>query len=285
MRIRLDQAESDVFNAAVSGVSKDPAFLLDALRSAQREIEVLRGEVAALAERRSEWMAMLSHELRTPLSLISGYGRLMLSGEAGPTTAKQDLYLTESAKGCRRLDGLIRQMLDVVDEKSVRDNLEIALHDTEEWVSDVLVMMAPIFESSGVHVICEIEPDLPKCHLDRLRAEQVLTNLLQNALRVTKSGGTVRVQVQKVGACGHADLEISVVDEGPGVEPQCRERIFEPFVQLGPPKSQFGLGLGLAICRRIADAHGGRLGVDDVAGGGSRFFFRFPVHPGSTKME
>ena len=80
-------------------VSEHTDFLLDSLISAQREIETLRNQLTDLADRRSEWMAMLSHELRTPLSLISGYGRLMLSGEAGPITAKQDLYLTESAKG------------------------------------------------------------------------------------------------------------------------------------------------------------------------------------------
>ena len=228
---------------------------------------------------------MLSHELRTPLSLISGYGRLMLSGEAGPITAKQELYLTESAKGCRRLDGLIRKMLDVVDENSVKDSLELNFHEADEWVGDVLSMMAPIFESAGVHLVLDIAKDLPKCQIDRLRAEQVLTNLLQNAVRVSKPGGVLKVVVRKLGTGSTAAVEVSVFDEGPGVGPQDRQRIFEPFVQVDSPGNQYGLGLGLAICRRIVEAHGGRLGVDGVPGGGSRFFFALPVIPGSIEME
>lgn len=283
--MRLHQTKLDDVKPGAPMVSEHTDFLLDSLISAQREIETLRNQLTDLADRRSEWMAMLSHELRTPLSLISGYGRLMLSGEAGPITAKQDLYLTESAKGCRRLDGMIQKMLDVVDENSVEDRLELDFHDADEWVSDVLTMMAPIFESSGIHLVLEIEHDLPKCQIDRLRAEQVLTNLLQNAVRVTKSGGTLKVVVRKLETGPQASVEVSVLDEGPGVERQDRQRIFEPFVQVDSPGRQYGLGLGLAICRRIVDAHGGRLGVDCAPGGGSRFFFALPVTPGSMGVE
>ena len=285
MRTSLDQTGLDDLNPVVPWVSEDVDFLMDSLRSAESEIERLQSEVAAFAERRSEWMAMLSHELRTPLSLISGYGRLMLSGDAGPITARQDLYLTESSKGCRRLDAMIRKMLDVVGEKSVQESLDLGDHDVDEWVSDVLTMMAPIFETADIHLVLDIEHDLPKCQVDRLRAEQVLTNLLQNAVRVTPSGGTLKVIVRKLGGCSKAALEFSVLDEGPGVELQDRKRIFEPFVQTGSLGSQHGLGLWLAICRRIVDAHGGCLGVDDAPGGGSRFFFILPVAPGSMEME
>ena len=283
--MRLDQTEVDDVNPGPPMLLEDNTALLDSLNAAKTEIESLRDQLTTLSDRRSEWMAMLSHELKTPLSLISGYGRLMLSGEAGPMTAKQELYLTESAKGCRRLDGLIRKMLDVVDEKSVKDSLELDFHETDEWVSNVLTMMAPIFESAGVHLVLDIERDLPKCQIDLLRAEQVLTNLLQNAVRVSKPGGVLKVVARKLETCATAAVEVSVLDEGPGVERQDRQRIFEPFVQLDLPERQYGLGLGLAICRRIVDAHGGQLGVDRAPGGGSRFFFALPVIAGSIEME
>ncbi len=275
--MRLDEAEADGLLSASAMVSEDSAFLVDSLKSAQEEIEMLRNEVAAFADRRSEWMAMLSHELRTPLCLIAGYGRLLLSGEGGPLTEKQCEYLNEGLKNYNRLEALIEKMLDVVDANSVKESLEFDFHAPDDLVLDVLAMMAPIFESSDIQLAVDIEPGLPECRLDRLRVEQVLTNLFQNAARVTKSGGSIFVSVRKTSFSGKDAAGFSVSDEGPGVPQHHRERIFEPFVQLGPPTGQLGLGLGLTICRRIVDAHGGKLGVDDALGGGSRFFLVLPI--------
>ena len=247
-----------------------------ALRLAEKQIEILRAEVVALTQGRSEWVAMLSHELRTPLAILSGYSRLLLSEEAGTLSEKQSHYLEESRKSCRRLESLLGKLLDVVDGRGLEGRLEVQSHDPAELIHSVLGMMGPILESRGIQVDLDLPDDLPICFLDRIRIEQVITNLLQNALGVTKSGGILRISARMLGDAPNHWLECSVQDHGPGIAAHQKERIFEPFFQVSASRAEFGLGLGLAISSAIVEAHRGRISVEDVPGGGSRFFFLLP---------
>ena len=105
---------------------------------------------------------------------------------------------------------------------------------------------------------------------------QVLTNLLANAIRYTKAGGSIRIESRALEADGRALVEIAVMDQGPGVAHVDRDRIFEPYERGDRGIDDRGVGLGLSICKRIVEAHGGRIGVSDEPGGGSRFAFTLP---------
>jgi len=271
---------------AASGDPRDGA-----LARAEREIARLRAEVAALSSDRADWLTVLAHELRTPLTVVCGYNRLLLSGEAGPLTADQTRYLEESTRSCRRLDRFIEGLLGAVHDGFLEKRLEIAPNDLETLLADVCRMLAPLLEARGLRVELEVEPAARRARFDTTGIEQVVTNLLGNAVRYSKAGGTLRVFARRRDpeavrrnagaveepACTGDAVAVSVVDQGPGIPPADRERVFEPMVRIGGSGDGDGLGLGLAICRRIVVAHGGRIRGDDAPGGGSRFTFTLPA--------
>ena len=277
MRETVDQMDADDFAKRPMLDRFQEGGASGALRLAEKQIETLRAEVAALIQGRSEWVAMLSHELRTPLAILSGYSRLLLSEEAGTLSEKQSHYLEESRKSCHRLEGLLAKLLDVVDGRGLEGRLEVQSHDPAELIQSVLGMMGPILESREIQVDLDLSDDLPVCLLDRIRIEQVITNLLQNAVGVTKSGGILRISARILGDASNHWLEYSVQDHGPGIAAHQKERILEPFFQVAASPTELGLGLGLSISNAIVKAHRGRIGVEDAQGGGSRFFFLLPV--------
>lgn len=267
-------------NAEQAVVAQDELTrLAAALQRAQLQILELREEIAANAADRADWVTVLAHELRTPLTVISGYNRLMLSGDAGPVTAEQTRFLAECSKSCRRLDAFIGSLLDAAHDGFLEKGLEIDRNDIGASIRDVCDLLRPIVEEKGVEVVVDVDPAARFALFDTIRIEQVLTNLLSNAIRYTKPGGTLRV-VTRIGADSDAaGIEVCVIDQGPGIPPDDRDRIFEPFVQLAPSSQGDGIGLGLAICRRIVRAHGGAIHVSDEPGGGCRFVFSLPNRP------
>lgn len=251
----------------------DPGGLEAALERARREIVDLRSEVAALSADRADWLTVLAHELRTPLTVISGFNRLLMSGNAGPLSEEQQHFLAESSKSCKRLDAFIESLLDTVHDGFLEKSLEPKPNDVERAIGDVCGLMQPILDERGVEVSVSIDPAARWASFDTTRVEQVVTNLLGNAIRFSQPGAALRFLTRRVAVEGDELVEVTLVDQGPGVAPRDRERIFEPFVQGGGAKSGEGLGLGLAICRRIVQAHGGSISVRDEPGGGSRFAF------------
>ncbi len=265
-------------NAEQVGVAQDELTrLAAALQRAQLQIVELREELATSAADRADWVTVLAHELRTPLTVISGYNRLMLSGEAGPVTVEQSRFLAESSKSCRRLDAFVASLLDAAHDGFLEKGLEISTHDIGASIRDVCDLLRPIVEGKGMQVVVEVDPAARYALFDTIRIEQVLTNLLSNAIRYTKPGGAIRVLTRSGSDPGAASLEVCVVDQGPGISPEDRDRVFEPFVQLAPSALSDGIGLGLAICRRIVGAHGGSIRVSDEPGGGCWFVFSLPA--------
>jgi signal transduction histidine kinase len=122
-----------------------------------------------------------------------------------------------------------------------------------------------------------VDPDATWAHFDPARIEQVVTNLLSNAIRYSKPGTSVSVTTRSIAAANHRFVELAVVDTGPGVATEDQTRIFEPYVRAADDHASGGLGLGLAICKRIVDAHGGTIAVCDEPGWGSRFSFTLPA--------
>lgn len=244
----------------------------------QEEIVRLRERVAALEADRADWLTVLAHELRTPLTIISGYNRLLLSGEAGPLTAEQARYLEESTRSCKRLDAFVASLLDSAHDGFLEERLETGAGDLGVLVDDVCGLLRPLIDQKGLELVVDVAADARRARFDPLRIEQVVTNLLGNAIRYTKPGGSLRVETRRRGGRDGAVLEVAVHDQGPGIPAADRERVFEPFVRLASDdRGGAGLGLGLAICRRIVAAHGGAIGVDEAAGGGCRFHFTLPA--------
>ena len=219
----------------------------------------------------------MSHELRTPITFINGYNRLLLREEVGPLTSEQRRFLEESTKGCQRLSAFVGNLLEASRETQGGEILELGTGAIVSVLEGVAELFQQMLAEHDVRLIVKGDTDLA-ARFDRLRIEQVLTNLVTNALKYTDGGSTIELSASVLSrAGGGAELiEIVVADDGPGVDPSNRERIFEPYVQVGEDSGAGGLGLGLAICRRLVEAHGGTISVDERPGGGARFAFTLP---------
>jgi len=254
-----------------------------------REVHAANREVAGLRERllrendeREELLTVVSHELRTPVTIISGYNRLLLAEKIGPLNDEQRGFLIEGSKACRRLDLFIGNLLEASRQNSDGEVLEITHAGLAPVVDEVVSLLRPLFDDAKLDVRVDIAEDADRARFDRTRLEQILINLLGNAIKFSPPGAAIEISTR---ATSHAQkgglerpcVEFRISDEGPGVEPAYRQRIFEPYVQIGEESGAGGLGLGLAICRRLVEAHGGAISVQSRSEGGSRFVFTIPV--------
>lgn len=246
-----------------------------------RELKALHHEVASLREQtrreaheREDLLTVVSHELRTPLTVIAGYHRMLLAEDpaVGPLGAAQRRYLEEGARACRKLDVFVENLMAASREAPGAEVLEIGTGSLSAAVEEAVRGVAPLAAERGI----QLEPTLaPGCRarFDRTAVERVLTNLLSNALRYAR--GRIEIGARELYAGGRRMWEVSVSDDGPGVPPADRQRVFDPYVQASAAQGG-GLGLGLAICRRLVEAHGGSIAVGESSLGGARFVFTLP---------
>ena len=252
------------------------------LHGANREVADLRERMRRESDEREELLTVVSHELRTPVTIISGYNRLLLAEKIGPLNNEQRGFLVEGSKACRRLDLFIGNLLEASRQNSDSDVLEISHAGLEPVVEEVVGLLRPLFDDAKLKVRVYIEKDADRARFDRTRLEQILINLLGNAIKFSPPGAAIEISTHAVpcvrkGGPERPCVEFRISDEGPGVAPAYRKRIFEPYVQIGEESGAGGLGLGLAICRRLVEAHGGAISVDGRSGSGSSFAFTIPV--------
>jgi len=250
------------------------------LHRANREIAALRERLRRESAEREQILTVVSHELRTPVTVIAGYNRLLLSERVGALSEEQRRFLHESTKSCQRLSAFIGNLLEAARDVSADGALEVCETSLRPTIEGVAAFLAPLLEEHRLTIALDLDPADTRARFDPLRVEQVLTNLLGNAIKYTRPGGTITISTRPEREEERAMVSVAVEDDGPGVAPADRERIFEPYVRAGEASRAGGLGLGLAICQRIVLAHGGTIRVEDRPGGGSRFVFTLPAATG-----
>jgi signal transduction histidine kinase len=259
--------------------------LSQSLHAANRELAELREQRQRDHADREELLQVVSHELRTPVTVINGYHRLLLSEEVGALNDEQRRYLRETTKSCHRLNAFIGNLLEGARPAPRDRDLDLRNASLEPTLSGVVSFLRPMLDERRLRVEMAIDHDALWARFDGPRIEQVLTNLLGNATRYATGGGTIEVSTAPIEAAGLRFVEVSVADDGPGVPLKDRERIFEPYVRGSQRSGGGGLGLGLAICKRIVDAHGGSIAVTDRRGAGCRFAFTLPAVDPEEKRE
>jgi len=247
------------------------------LAGARREIESLRACLDGEAEQREQLLGVVSHELRTPVTVISGYSRLLLAGEVGPLNEEQSRFLVECQKSCKRLDDFIGHLLEASRAIHGETPLDLVAAPLGTTLRGVVGFLRPLVDERGLRVDVDLHPEAQWARFDADRVEQILTNLLGNAVKYANPGGRVTVATRPLAAAGRRFVEVAVTDDGPGIPREDRERIFEPYVRGSRGRGEGGLGLGLAICKRLVEAHGGAITLSDAPGGGSRFAFSLPA--------
>jgi len=246
------------------------------------EREELFGEQARLTERvfaasqaKSDFIASMSHELRTPLSAILGFSELMRSEpQAGDGRTVPEEWIDHIHTAGQHLLSLINDVLDLAKVEAGRLELEATTFDLDTLVRETIAGLRPLADRKAIEVSFTASEDLATFSADRGRVRQVLYNLLSNAIKFTPDGGRILVAAERSGD----ETRLSVEDTGPGISAADRELIFEEFRQVGDISGRReGTGLGLALARRLVEAHGGRIELVSEVGSGSRFTAVFPT--------
>jgi PAS domain S-box-containing protein len=230
-----------------------------------------RGIEAQQASRfKSEFLANMSHELRTPLNAIIGFTAMMHKGMVGPVSEVQQTYLGDVLTSSRHLLRLINDVLDLAKVESGKIVLRPEPIDLVDVVDEVRDVLSGLAGTRQLRIETAIDPAVAAAVLDPARVKQILYNYLSNAIKFTPDGGRVEV---RIGPEGPGSFRIDVTDTGPGIAAADLKRLFVEFQQLdnSASKKHQGTGLGLALTKRLVEAHGGYVAVRSAVGLGTTF--------------
>ncbi len=232
-------------------------------------------ERAESADRlKSAFLATMSHELRTPLNSIIGFTGIMLQGLPGPLNEEQTKQLGMVQGSARHLLELINDVLDLSKIEAGQFQIEAEPFDVRAAVDKVTRLVAPMAEKKQLALTSEVSPDVGEMTGDRRRFEQILINILNNAVKFSEEG-YVRLE------CGvdGDELVTRVSDTGIGIRPEDLGQLFNPFqqVDIGLTRNHEGSGLGLSICKKLLEIMGGSITVESEWGAGSTFTFKLPL--------
>src|SRR5579884_2325350 len=222
----------------------------------------------------SHFLSLVSHELRSPLNTLNGYLDLLLEGIAGELNEQQREFVQRARAGSEHLYSLLEDLLLIARADAGQLRLNRTAHSLEELVNAAREELELAIMDAGVTLEIALPANLPELFVDATRIQQVLRNLLSNALRFTPAGGRVTIAARVV-PDEHERIEVNVRDTGCGIAPEYLERVFERFFQV--PQAEGGRGggqgLGLAVVKTIVEAHGGSVRVESAPGEGSTFLF------------
>ena len=246
-----------------------PTLLLERIRAAldtDRQAREMMREV--------DFVTSMSHEVRTPLQTILGYQELLLKGAYGPLTREQMEILQRMKKGSESLFALVKATLELSRLQAKTIPLELTEVRVETFIDEIAAETAVLHRKPDVALVWRVAADLPPLRTDPQKLRMVFNNLILNAIKFTERG-SITITVQ----CDAGGVEFSVSDTGPGVAPEFREIIFEPFrrVENASARGVEGVGWGLYLVRRLVQRFGGRISLDSEVGRGSCFRVWMPL--------
>jgi signal transduction histidine kinase len=269
--------------AGQSALALANASLFAQLHQNNLELESANRKLREMDRLRSQFLSIATHELRTPLTIIMGYNSMLAESLEDRTTSEEKELLNESVGACQRLIRMVNSMLDVTQIESGKLRMIYDDTDLSAMINNAVGLFQTEASKKNIHLGLEIPARMPRLLLDGDRIEQVIINLVGNALKFTDPGGDVRVALRY--STESETVQIAVMDTGVGIAVQDQELIFDEFAQLQKrtgANSREGTGLGLAIVKRIVEAHAGAIAVESALGKGSTFTITLPARRPQT---
>lgn len=247
----------------------------DEIGDLSRSFRGMTQRLADLDKLKAEFMSISTHELKTPINVIGGYAELIQEGVYGPINEKQDTAIKSIREQARILTQMVNQLLDVsrIEAGGMRLEMhQVVVRDLFERIQRTFIALARKQDITFEVTVDESTPNVVPGDPDRLR-DQVLGNLISNALKFTPSGGRVEVRAWSADAY----LHICVSDTGTGIPEEQQPHVFDKFFQVGGQARSKGAGLGLTIAHEVVVGHGGDIGVTSKPGEGTTFELRLPI--------
>ena len=260
-----------------------------------QEIIETNAKLERLERLKSEFISIVSHELRTPLTSIKNSLDILMSGRCGEITPASDKFLTMAMRNVQRLSGIINDLLDLSKIEAGKMDFNFAPTNINTVINYVKSALSEVAKTKGLNLLTKETENLPEITADSRRLEQVLTNLVSNAIKFTPEGKTITISSNLINAENiHINdyfkdsiknlsgeyVEVCVSDEGIGIESKNLLHAFDKFAQIENSLSRKagGTGLGLPIAKQLLDAHKGAIWCDSEINKGSKFYFIIPVN-------
>src|SRR5579859_5474449 len=273
---------------SINGVSRSIGLSVTPVLQANRPACMMMARdmsaIRDLTRMKANFLSMITHELRSPINAINGYLDLALTGIAGDLNEQQREFVRRARGGSEHLYALVEDLLLVSRADSGQLRLNRSIIALPELIRNSIEELELTAQDNGITIVADIPANLPRLYADGTRVQQVLRNLISNALRFTPPGGSVTISARVLEDASISEGEtrksiaVQVRDTGSGIAPEYRQRIFERFYQipLDHAGRTGGQGLGLAIVKMIVELHGGHVTVESTPGEGSAFTFTIP---------
>ncbi|TSA57012.1 MAG: sensor histidine kinase, partial [Planctomycetaceae bacterium] len=248
---------------------------------------------------KSEFVSVASHEIRTPLTSVKNALDLVLAGKTGAINRGQEKFLSLAKRNTDRLCTLVNHMFDIFQMESGKMALHPGQMDIADCIGNVIDTFKPLADEKSVSLEMLIDPGIPLTYADRHRINEVIGNLVGNAIRYTPENGAVTIKAyqiktmpdmaneaaeafdQRFPSMVSHFVEVTVTDNGSGIPDELVDHIFDKFRQvessLSTEGNRAGMGLGLAVCKYAVEAHGGKIWCKSKKGEGSTFGFKLPI--------
>jgi signal transduction histidine kinase/ActR/RegA family two-component response regulator len=260
-----------------AALALDNAALIAELKANNDALLTANRKLKELDTLKSQFLSVATHELRTPLTVILGYNSMLSESLHDRLSEEERETLSESIAACKRLIRLVNSMLDMAQIEAGKMRMDFVPADLRSLVQSVAALFQQEARSRDIMLEALLPSRLPKITLDPERVQQVLINLVANALKFTPPAGKVRIQVHPV---DREQIAISVSDTGTGIARADQDKIFDEFAQVkkhAAQRQKTGSGLGLAIVRRIVEGHHGTISLESEPGRGSTFTVTLPL--------
>ena len=279
----LRAAAKDLSRQSRAGADRDSHLydelsrLNNELATAQRELAKKNAELARLNDQKNQFLGIAAHDLRNPLDVILTYSRFLLDAAAPRLTREQVEFVHTIRSSSEFMLRLVNDLLDISRIEAGKLQLDLEPVDLAALLRRNAALNRVLAERKSIHLLLFEEAEVPPFALDASKIEQVLNNLIGNAIKFSPPGGLVEVRLARAGP----EAVVSVADTGPGIPAAEREQLFRPFGKTSAKGTagEKGAGLGLAIVQKIVLGHGGRIWVESEPGRGSTFYVALPLAP------